>query len=48
MNADFHMENLVMIAENIATKYGISMDDAMGLAEFNLQSASVKEVLARI
>lgn len=49
MNLHLTMENVVKLAEKIAAKHDISMDDAMDLAEFNLRySASYAEAAARV
>ena len=43
------MENVVRLAEKIVAKYGIPMQDAMDLAEFNLRYAkSYREAEARL
>ncbi len=48
---DLHvtMENVVRLAEMIVEKHGVPMNDAMGLAEFNLRYASsFKEAAERV
>lgn len=40
MNLHLTIENVTKLAELIATKYSVTMDEAMQLAEFNLQFAS--------
>ena len=47
----FHLtiENITKLAELIAAKHGISIDDAMLMAEFNLTyAASYQEAAARV
>lgn len=47
----FHLtiENVTKLAEKIADKYSVSMDEAMQLAEFNLNYAkSYEEATARV
>ena len=49
MNLHLNMENVVELAELIAAKHGISITDAMGLAEFNLRFAdSYAQAAARV
>jgi hypothetical protein len=49
MNLHLTIENVTKLAELICAKFGISMDDAMQLAEFNLTYAkSYQEAASRI
>ena len=44
--AHLTLENVIKLASKIAAKHGISHQDAMDLAEFNLQYASSYEEAA--
>ena len=44
--AHLTLENVIRLAKAIATKYGISEQDAMDLAEFNLNYADSYETAA--
>lgn len=49
MNLHLTIENVTKLAEMIAAKYGIAINDAMLLAEFNLTyAASFQEAASRI
>jgi hypothetical protein len=49
MNMHLTIENVTKLAEVIAARYNVTMDEAMQLAEFNLQFASsYAEAAARV
>lgn len=49
MMAHLTLENVILLASKIEAKYGLSNQDAMDLAEFNLRYASsYEEALSRV